>query len=159
MYIVIVFIIFIYHVFFPNIIYIWNCICYFKMNEKYVHFANCATTHIILWDKRCFFNLTLANVNVRTILSITNLIKGSERAANVMLPNKTRFHIYDTLYSSKFRKNLLSFKYISRNGHPSEIMEGDNVKHLYITSIKLSAFSSRLYHITIKPIKSYVVVN
>ena len=68
--------------------------------------------------------------------------------------------IYMILYIlANLEKKLLNFKDISRNGHPSEIMEGDNVKYLYITSIKLSAFSSRLYHITIKPMKSYVVVN
>ena len=47
-------------------------------------------------------------------------------------------------------------------------MNEDNVKYLYITSIifgqklimkKLSSFSSGLYHTTIKPIESYVVVN
>ena len=47
-------------------------------------------------------------------------------------------------------------------------MNEDNVEYLYITSIisgqklimeKLSVFSSGLYHITIKPIESYVVVN
>ena len=47
-------------------------------------------------------------------------------------------------------------------------MNEDNVEYLYITSIKfgqklimekLSAFSSRLYHTTIKSIESYVVVN
>ena len=44
----------------------------------------------------------------------------------------------------------------------------NNVEYLYITSIiydqklimeKLSAFYSRLYHTTIKPIESYVVMN
>ena len=49
-----------------------------------------------------------------------------------------------------------------------ETMNENNVEFLYITSIifgqklimeKLSAFSSRLYHATIKPIESYVVMN
>ena len=47
-------------------------------------------------------------------------------------------------------------------------MNEDKVEYIYITSIisnqklimeKLSTFSSRFYHTTIKPIKSYVVVN
>ena len=63
---------------------------------------------------------------------------------------------------------MLSFKDIRRNGYHIETMNEDNVEYLYITSIisgqklimeKLSAFSSGLYHTTIKPIESYVVVN
>ena len=72
------------------------------------------------------------------------------------------------LYSSKSRRNLLSFKDIRINGYYIETMNEDIIECLYITSIisgqklimeKLPAFSSRLYHITIKPIESYVVVN
>ena len=78
------------------------------------------------------------------------------------------FHINDALYSSKSRRNLLGFKDICRNGYHIETMNEDNVEYIYITSIKfgqklimekLSAFSSRLYHTTIKSIESYVVVN
>ena len=85
-----------------------------------------------------------------------------------MLPNETRFHINDALYSNKSRRNLLSFKDIRRNGYNIETMNEDNVEYLYITSIifgkklimeKLSAFSFRLYHTTIKPIESYVLMN
>ena len=85
-----------------------------------------------------------------------------------MLPNETRFHINDALYSNKSRRNLLGFKDIRRNGYHIETMNEDNIEYLYITFIifcqklimeKLSAFSFRLYHTTIKPIESYVVVN
>ena len=85
-----------------------------------------------------------------------------------MLPNGTRFHINDTLYSSKSTRNLLSFKDIRRQGYHIETMNEGNKKCLYITSIvygkklvveKLSIISSELYHTTIKHIKSYVVVN
>ena len=71
-----------------------------------------------------------------------------------------------TLYIlKKSKRNLLNFKDIYRNGYHIETMNKDNVKYLYITSIissqklimeKLSAFSSELYHTTIKPIESYV---
>ena len=85
-----------------------------------------------------------------------------------MLPNGTRFHINDSLYSSKSIRNLLSFKDIHRNGYHIETMNEGNTKYLYITSIvsskkiimeKLSSFSFGLYHTNIKSIESYVVVN
>ncbi|PIN02860.1 hypothetical protein CDL12_24620 [Handroanthus impetiginosus] len=51
----------------------------------------------------------MAKANVNTISGSTKLIEGSERA-NVLLPKGTRFVIDDTLFSSKFQRNLLSFK-------------------------------------------------
>ena len=137
------------------------------MNEDDVCLADCATTHTILRDKRYFLELTLIKANVSTISGTTNLVEGSGRA-NITLPNGTRFHINDVLYSSKSRRNLLSFKDIRRNGYHIETMNEDNVGYLYITSIisgqkvimeKLPTFFSGLYHTTIKPIESYVVVN
>ena len=137
------------------------------MNEDDVCLTDCATTHTILWDKRYFLELTLIKANVSTIFSTTNLVEGSRRA-NIMLPNGTRFHINDSLYSSKSRRNLLSFKDIRRNGYHIETMNEDNIKYLYITSFisghkiimeKLPVFSFGLYQTTIKPIESYVVVN
>ena len=83
-----------------------------------------------------------------------------------MLLNGTRFHINDALYSSKTTRNFLSFKDIGRNGYHIETMNEGNTKCLYISSIvhgkkliieKLSAFSSGLYHTTIKPIDSYFI--
>ena len=71
------------------------------MNKSYVCHADCATTHIILRDKIFFLDLTLTNVNVSTISCIINLIEGSERV-NIMLPNRTIFHINYALY---FRKS------------------------------------------------------
>ena len=85
-----------------------------------------------------------------------------------MIPNGTRFHINYTLYSRKSKRNLLSFKYIHKNGYHIETMNESNKECLYITSIiygeniiteKLLTFSSRLYHTTIKLIESYVVMN
>ena len=85
-----------------------------------------------------------------------------------MLPNGTRFHINDILYSRKFTRNLLSFKDIRRYGYHIETMNEGNTKCLNITSFvfgkklvieKLSTTSSRLYHTTINPIESYVVVD
>ena len=114
-----------------------------------------------------FFNLITTNTSVSTISGTSNLIEGSGRA-NIVLPNGTRFHINDALYSSKSRRNLPSFKDIRRNGYHIETMNEGNKECLYITSIisgkkivaeKLLAFSSGLYHTTIKSIESNVVVN
>ena len=85
-----------------------------------------------------------------TISGTANLIEGSGRA-NIMLPNGTRFHINDVLYSNKSTRNLLSFKDIRRNEYHIETMNEGNTECLYITSLvfgkklimeKLSAYSS-----------------
>ena len=86
------------------------------MNEGNVCLVDCATTHITLRDKRYFLDLTLINTNVSTISGTTNLIGGLGRE-NIMLPNGTRLHINDALYSSKSKRNFLSFKDIRRNGY------------------------------------------
>ena len=136
-----------------------------KMNEDDVWLTDCATTHTILQDKIYFLELTLIKANVSTIFGTTNLVEGSGRT-NIMVLNGTRFHINDALYYSKSRRNLLSFKDIHRNGYHIETMNEDNI--LYITSIifgqklimeTLSTFSYGLYHTTIKPIESYIIVN
>ena len=105
-----------------------------KMNEDDVYLADCAAMHTILWDKRYFIELILIKANVSTISGTINLVEGFGRA-NIMLPNGTRFHINDALYSSRFRRNLLNFKDIFRNGYHIETMNEDNVEYLYITSI------------------------
>ena len=85
-----------------------------------------------------------------------------------MLPKGTRFHINDALYSRKSIRNLLRFKDIRRNGYHIETIIDGNKECIYITFIvsgkklvveTLLAFSTGLYHTTIKPIESYVVVN
>ena len=107
------------------------------MNEGDICLTDCATTHIILRDKRYFLDLIVTNVNVSTISGTANLIKGSRRA-NIMLPNGTRFHINDALYSRKSTRNLLSFKDICRNGYHIETTNEGNIECLYITSIVLT---------------------
>ena len=78
--------------------------------------------------------MRLIKTNVSTISGITNLVEGFGRT-NIMLPNGTRFHINDALYSNKSRRNLLSFKDNRRNGYHIETMNENNVEYLYITSI------------------------
>ena len=67
---------------------------------------------------RVFRGLTGCQLTPRfwgvTISDIANLIEGSG-ISNIMLPNGTRFHINNALYSSKSIRNLLSFKDIRRN--------------------------------------------
>ena len=137
------------------------------MDDGDVCLADCSTTHTILRDKRYFLSLTLTSDNVSTISGTSNLIEGFGKA-NIMLLKGTRFHINDALYSSKSTRILLSFKDIRRNEYHIETMNDGNKECLYITSIvygkkldveTLLAFSTGLYHTTIKPIESYVVVN
>ena len=104
------------------------------MEDFDVCLVDCATTHTILWNKRYFLSLTLTSGNVSTISGTSNLIEGFRRA-NMMLPNETRFHINDALYSNKSTRNLLSFKDIHRNGYYSETMNDGNKECLYIISI------------------------
>ena len=98
----------------------------FGLKKDDVCFADCATTHTILRDKRYFLELTLIKANVSTISSTTNLVEDSG-IGNIMLPNGTRFHINDALYSRKSIRNLLTFKYIRRNVYHIETMNEDNV--------------------------------
>ena len=79
------------------------------MNEDDVCLVDCATTHTIPWDKVYFLELTLIKSNRSTISYTTNLVEGSKKE-NIMLPNGTKFHVNDVLYSSKSKRNLLSFK-------------------------------------------------
>ena len=83
--------------------------------------------HTIFQDKRYFLDLILSHDNVSTIFGTVKLIEGSGRA-NIMLPNGTRFHINDALYSSKYTRNFLSFKDILINGYHNETMNEGNTK-------------------------------
>ena len=78
--------------------------------------------------------MTLIKANVSTISGTTNLVEGSGKE-NITLPNGTRFHRNETLYSSKSRRNLLSFKDIHKNGYHIETMNEYNEEYLYVTSI------------------------
>jgi hypothetical protein len=84
------------------------------------------------------------------------------------LPKGTKFCIDDALYSSKSRRNLISFKDIRLNGYHLKTTNEGSDEYLYITSIisgqklileKLHAFSSGLYYITIRTIESHVVIH
>ena len=103
---------------------------YSKVNCKELCLADSATTHTILKDKKYFSQLTLVEANVNTISGPADLIEGSGRA-NIMLSGGTTFMINDALFSSRSRRNLLSFKDIRRNGYHIETKNEDNTEYLY----------------------------
>ena len=104
------------------------------MNDGNICLAHCTTMHTILREKKYFLNLIVTNVSVSVIFGTSDLIEGHGRK-NILLPNGTRFHINDTLYSSKSTRNLLSFKDIRKNGYHIQTMNECNKESLCITSI------------------------
>ncbi|KAF7137709.1 hypothetical protein RHSIM_Rhsim07G0041900 [Rhododendron simsii] len=125
------------------------------------------TTHTILRDNKYFKQLTKVQANVNTISGSANLIEGSGRA-NIVLTNGTNLSIDNALYSTRSRRNLLSFKDIRRNGYHIETISEGKKEYLriasYVTGQKLvletlSAFSSGLYYTTIRTIQSYAVMH
>ncbi|GJY77293.1 disease resistance CC-NBS-LRR class family protein [Tanacetum coccineum] len=111
------------------------------------------TTNTILKNKNYFYEFHIANANVNTICGTSNLIEGYGKACFV-LPKGTKLIINDALYSSRSRRNLLSFKDIRRNGYHLETMTENNIEYLQITSInngkksimeRMKGLSSGLY--------------
>ena len=75
-----------------------------------------ATSHTILKNDKYFSSLIMQKVNVQTISGSINLIEGSRRA-NIMLHEGTKLCIDNAIYSTKYERNLLSFKDIRGNGY------------------------------------------
>ncbi|GAV80850.1 hypothetical protein CFOL_v3_24310, partial [Cephalotus follicularis] len=105
--------------------------------------------------------------NVRTISDTSDLIEGSGMA-NFVLSNETQMCITYVLYSTKFRRNLLSFKDIRRNGYHIETTNENGKEYLYITGNasgrnqileKLPELSSGVYIMKIRAIESHNVVD
>jgi hypothetical protein len=93
------------------------------------------TTNIILKNKKYFSQLSPTEIHVNIISGISNLIEGSERSC-ILLPEGTKLIINDALYSSKSKRNSLSFKHIRRNGYHIETMTENNIEYLQITTLK-----------------------
>jgi hypothetical protein len=138
-----------------------------KMIGEDLCLADSCTTRTILRDKKYFQHIILNKASVNTISGLLNLIEGSGRA-NIVLPKGTKFYNDDALYSSKSRRNLISFKDIRLNGYHVETTNEGSDEYLYITSIisgqklileKLPAFSSGLYYTTIRTVESHVVMH
>jgi GAG-pre-integrase domain len=125
------------------------------------------TTNTILKNKKYFSQLSPADIHANIISGISNLIEGSGRAY-ILLPEGTKLIINYALYSSKSRRNLLSFKDIRRNGYHIKTMTENNIEYLQITTIKygqkiilekMEALSSGLYCTNISSIESNMVSN
>ena len=84
------------------------------------------TTNTILKNRKYFYEFHIANANVNTICGTSNLIEGSGKAC-IVLPKGTQLIINDALYSSRSRRNLLSFKDIRRNGYHLETMTQNEI--------------------------------
>ncbi|GAV89998.1 hypothetical protein CFOL_v3_33407, partial [Cephalotus follicularis] len=105
--------------------------------------------------------------NVGTISGTSDLIEGSGMASFV-LSNGTQMRITYALYSTKSRRNLLSFKDIRRNGYHIETTNENDKEYLYITGNassrkqileNLPGLFSGLYIMKIRAIESHNVVN
>jgi hypothetical protein len=129
--------------------------------------ADSATTHTILRHKQYFSNLRMMKAKVNTILGLIDLIEGFGRAS-IMLPNGIRFIIDNALFSTKLRRNLLSFKDIQLNEYYIETVNDNGIKYLYIISNvsigkqilkKLPILSSGLYYISISTIEVNAIMN
>ena len=68
-----------------------------------------------------------------TISGPVTLIDGSDKAT-IILPGGTILHLQDALYSTQFKRNLLSFKDIRWNGYHLETMNDDTCEFLLITA-------------------------
>ncbi|GAV90144.1 hypothetical protein CFOL_v3_33553, partial [Cephalotus follicularis] len=105
--------------------------------------------------------------NVGTISGMSDLIESSGMASFV-LSNGTQMSITNALYSTKSRRNLLSFKDIRRNGYHIETTNENGKEYLYITGNasdrkqilkKLPELSSGLYIMKIRAIESHNVMD
>ncbi|GAV71044.1 hypothetical protein CFOL_v3_14538, partial [Cephalotus follicularis] len=102
-----------------------------------------------------------------TISGTSDLIEGSGMTSFV-LSNGTQMRITDALYSTKSRRNLLSFKDIRLNGYHIETTNENGKEYLYIIGNafgrkqileKLLGLSSGLYIMKIRTIESHNVVD
>lgn len=129
--------------------------------------ADSVTTHTILRYRKYFSTLNLTRAKVTIISGSADLIEGSGRA-HIRFSNGTQLFIQEAFYSSRSRRNLLSFKDILLIGYHIETTNENNVKYLCITSNtynqkhileRMVVLSSGLYYTTIRSIEAYHVMN
>jgi len=86
-------------------------------DEKTLCLVDCATTHVILKDRRFFKNIdsTLAPSNIKTIGGRTSIARGAGQA-EVSLPNGTIIKIDHAIYAPMSSRNLLSYSDLRKNG-------------------------------------------
>ena len=125
------------------------------------------TTHTILKNKEYFSKLTIFQENVSTISGTTKLIEGFEKTS-IIFPNGTKLMINDVLYSSKSRRNIISFKDVRQNGYHLETITLNQEEFMRLTTKKyekkyiyekLPAISLGLYRINICPIEINMISN
>jgi len=83
------------------------------------------TDGMIFQYKKYFKYLILNKASVNTISGSSNQIECSGRV-NIILPKRTKFCIDNALYSSKSKRNLISFKDIHLNGYHIETTNEDS---------------------------------
>lgn len=138
-----------------------------EVDSNYQCLLDCGTTHSILKDRKYFSQLTRFQAYVNTISGKAKLIDGSGKAC-VMLKNGTKLTIDNALYSSKSRRNLISFIDVRRNGYHLETVEKDQKEYIYLTVKRcgkkhvceiLPAYSSGLYRMDIQPVEINLISN
>ncbi|KAB2078432.1 hypothetical protein ES319_A06G162200v1, partial [Gossypium barbadense] len=107
------------------------------------------------------------DAHVNTISGSSKLIESSGIAI-ILLPKGTKLVIDNVLFSTKFQRNLLSFKDIRLNGYHIKIINEKNIEYLYITNVecgkkyilkRLPTFASYLYYTHISEIETHVTTN
>ena len=140
---------------------------FIEHNNEDLYLIDNVTTHTILKNENYFSQLTIYDANVSTIIDSKKLIEGFRKVV-IFLFDGIKFVINDALFSTKFQRNLLSFKDIRQNGYHIEIVNENNVEYLYIIVIiigkkcileKLSTLSFGLYNTNISITETNVIVN
>ena len=88
----------------------------FKVNTKDLCILNSGTTHSILKHKKYFSDPKPIKTIINIISGPTDLIEGYGKAKIVLL-NGTKLFVNDALFSSKSKRNLLSFNDIYLHGY------------------------------------------
>ena len=78
---------------------------------------DCATTHVILTDKRLFVTLEVSETpnSIKTVGGTVSIARGTGKA-QVSLPNGTVIDIENAIYAPTSSRNLLSFADLRKNG-------------------------------------------
>ena len=105
----------------------------FKDNAGDICIPDSGTTHTILKHKKYFSELKPTKAVVNTISGPVDLIEGTGKSS-FTLPNGTKFHINDALFSPRSKRNLLSFKDIYIHGYDTQSATKGNMKYMYLTT-------------------------
>ena len=95
-------------------------------NYEDICLIDSGTTHTIFKDKKYFSHLNMDKINVTTISSSANLIKGFGKAI-IILPKGTKLIINNAMFYIKSRRNSMSFKNIRENGYHIKTIDEMNL--------------------------------